>query len=46
MSVMLICVVQDDKLHRACAYYGNLSRVEDLVKQGASVNSKIGWVSV
>ena len=43
---MLICVVQNDELYSACAYYGNLFRVEDLVEQGASVNNKIGWVSV
>ena len=43
MSVMLICVLQDRKLH-SCRD-GNLSRVQRLVKQGANVNSK-GRVSV
>ena len=45
MSVMLICVLQDDELHSACGD-GNLLLVQCLVKQGANVNSKSGLVSV
>ena len=44
MSVMLICVLQDDELHSACRD-GNLSLVQRLVRQDANVNSK-DWVSV
>ena len=45
MSVMLISVVQDDELHRACDV-GNLLLVQCLVKQGANVNSKSVLVSI
>ena len=45
MSVMLVCVVQDEELCSACGD-GNLSHVQFWVKQSANVNSKSGLVSV